>query len=85
MIPYGGVAIDNVYGDVPCIGNSTGKTSVYTVFEGHEVMFHVSTRLPHSVVNEQQVFGFLWYLVDWLFLFIVCSNFVRDFRSVYVV
>ncbi len=35
--------------------NSTGKTSVYTVFEGHEIMFHVSTLLPYSTGNEQQV------------------------------
>ena len=35
--------------------NSTGTTSVYTVFEGHEVMFHVSTMLPYSKENRQQV------------------------------
>ncbi|XP_064396401.1 GTPase-activating Rap/Ran-GAP domain-like protein 3 isoform X3 [Halichondria panicea] len=35
--------------------NSTGKTSVYTVFEGHEIMFHVSTLLPYSTGNEQQL------------------------------
>ena len=36
-------------------GNTTGATSVFTVFEGHEIMFHVSTLLPYSTGNEQQV------------------------------
>ncbi|PAV76655.1 hypothetical protein WR25_23381 [Diploscapter pachys] len=35
--------------------NSTGKESVYTVFAGHEIMFHVSTLLPYSKENEQQI------------------------------
>lgn len=33
----------------------TGKYSVYTIYEGHEVMFHVSTLLPFSKDNRQQV------------------------------
>lgn len=33
----------------------TGKYSVYTIYEGHEVMFHVSTLLPFSRDNRQQV------------------------------
>lgn len=33
----------------------TGKYSVYTVYEGHEIMFHVSTLLPYSKDNRQQV------------------------------
>lgn len=33
----------------------TGKCSVYTVYEGHEIMFHVSTLLPYSRDNRQQV------------------------------
>ena len=41
---------------VCCIaGNTTGATSVFTVFEGHEIMFHVSTLLPFSSGNKQQV------------------------------
>ncbi|XP_074653894.1 GTPase-activating Rap/Ran-GAP domain-like protein 3 isoform X3 [Tubulanus polymorphus] len=36
-------------------GNTTGETSVYTVYEGHEIMFHVSTMLPYSKENKQQV------------------------------
>lgn len=35
--------------------NTTGTRSVYTVFEGHEIMFHVSTMLPYSVGNLQQL------------------------------
>lgn len=35
--------------------NTTGSKSVYTLFCGVEIMFHVSTMLPFSPVNEQQV------------------------------
>ncbi|XP_065916721.1 GTPase-activating Rap/Ran-GAP domain-like protein 3 isoform X2 [Dysidea avara] len=35
--------------------NSTGKQSLYTVFQGHEIMFHVSTMLPYHAENKQQV------------------------------
>jgi len=33
----------------------TGTESIYTVYEGHEIMFHVSTLLPISKENKQQV------------------------------
>lgn len=33
----------------------TGKYSIYTLYEGHEIMFHVSTLLPYSRDNKQQV------------------------------
>ena len=33
----------------------TGKESVYTEFEGNEIMFHVSTLLPYSNNDHQQV------------------------------
>ena len=33
----------------------TGEKSVYTTFEGHEVMFHVSTMLPFTEDDRQQV------------------------------
>lgn len=36
-------------------GDMTGKYSVYTLYEGHEIMFHVSTLLPYSRDNRQQV------------------------------
>ncbi|XP_071495920.1 GTPase-activating Rap/Ran-GAP domain-like protein 3 isoform X1 [Diadema antillarum] len=35
--------------------NTTGTESVYTMYEGHEIMFHVSTLLPYSKDNRQQV------------------------------
>ncbi|VDL90836.1 unnamed protein product [Schistocephalus solidus] len=37
------------------IAETTGTESVYTIYEGHEVMFHVSTLLPLSTDNKQQV------------------------------
>ncbi|KAL5275099.1 GARNL3 family protein [Megaselia abdita] len=36
-------------------GDMTGMCSVYTMYEGHEIMFHVSTLLPFSRDNRQQV------------------------------
>ncbi|XP_027470101.1 GTPase-activating Rap/Ran-GAP domain-like protein 3 isoform X1 [Zalophus californianus] len=35
--------------------DTTGMHSVYTVYQGHEIMFHVSTMLPYSKENKQQV------------------------------
>uniref|UniRef100_A0A914WTJ9 Rap-GAP domain-containing protein n=1 Tax=Plectus sambesii TaxID=2011161 RepID=A0A914WTJ9_9BILA len=35
--------------------NSTGRESVYTAFANHEIMFHVSTLLPYSKENRQQI------------------------------
>ncbi|XP_043840790.1 GTPase-activating Rap/Ran-GAP domain-like protein 3 isoform X1 [Dromiciops gliroides] len=35
--------------------DTTGLYSVYTVYQGHEIMFHVSTMLPYSKENRQQV------------------------------
>ena len=29
--------------------------SIYTVYQGHELMFHVSTMLPYTPNNTQQV------------------------------
>lgn len=36
-------------------GDMTGKESYYTVYAGHEVMYHVSTMLPYSKDNPQQL------------------------------
>lgn len=33
----------------------TGKESYYTVYAGHEVMYHISTMLPYSKDNPQQL------------------------------
>ncbi|XP_050570482.1 GTPase-activating Rap/Ran-GAP domain-like protein 3 isoform X43 [Cygnus atratus] len=35
--------------------DTTGTCSIYTVYQGHEIMFHVSTMLPYSRENKQQV------------------------------
>ncbi|XP_071379424.1 GTPase-activating Rap/Ran-GAP domain-like protein 3 isoform X2 [Centroberyx affinis] len=35
--------------------DTTGMQSIYTVYQGHELMFHVSTMLPYSKENKQQV------------------------------
>uniref|UniRef100_A0A3B3QVI9 GTPase-activating Rap/Ran-GAP domain-like protein 3 n=1 Tax=Paramormyrops kingsleyae TaxID=1676925 RepID=A0A3B3QVI9_9TELE len=35
--------------------DTTGIHSIYTVYQGHELMFHVSTMLPYSKENKQQV------------------------------
>ncbi|KAJ6654633.1 hypothetical protein lerEdw1_006786 [Lerista edwardsae] len=35
--------------------DTTGIYSVYSVYQGHEIMFHVSTMLPYSKENKQQV------------------------------
>uniref|UniRef100_M3ZUP1 GTPase-activating Rap/Ran-GAP domain-like protein 3 n=1 Tax=Xiphophorus maculatus TaxID=8083 RepID=M3ZUP1_XIPMA len=35
--------------------DTTGLQSIYTVYQGHELMFHVSTMLPYSKENKQQV------------------------------
>lgn len=38
-----------------CLDDTTGMNSIYTVYQGHELMFHVSTMLPYSKENKQQV------------------------------
>lgn len=35
--------------------NTTGTHSLYTSLKGYEVMFHVSTMLPHSKADSQQI------------------------------
>lgn len=35
--------------------DSTGTHSLYTTYQGYEVMFHVSTMLPYMPNNPQQV------------------------------
>ncbi|XP_065200520.1 GTPase-activating Rap/Ran-GAP domain-like protein 3 isoform X3 [Planococcus citri] len=46
---------DKYRGGLDTKGDMTGKYSVYTIYEGHEIMFHVSTHLPYSKENRQQV------------------------------
>lgn len=37
------------------LADSTGTHSLYTTYKDYEVMFHVSTMLPHMPNNRQQV------------------------------
>lgn len=46
---------DKFRGGLDVKGDMTGRHSVYTIYEGHEIMFHVSTMLPFSKDNKQQV------------------------------
>ncbi|XP_014295743.1 GTPase-activating Rap/Ran-GAP domain-like protein 3 isoform X3 [Microplitis demolitor] len=46
---------DKYRGGLDVKGDMTGKESIYTVYAGHEVMYHVSTILPHSKDNPQQL------------------------------
>lgn len=38
-----------------CPDGTTGEESVWTQFEGHEIMFHVSTMLPFVHGQKQQL------------------------------
>ena len=42
-------------GGLDCKNGQTGKESVYTKYKGQEIMFHVSTLLPHDPTDRQQV------------------------------
>ena len=46
---------DRFLGGLDPNNDLTGKESVYTEFEGNEIMFHVSTLLPYSNNDHQQV------------------------------
>uniref|UniRef100_A0A0X3PRR4 GTPase-activating Rap/Ran-GAP domain-like protein 3 n=2 Tax=Schistocephalus solidus TaxID=70667 RepID=A0A0X3PRR4_SCHSO len=46
---------DRFKGGLDAKTETTGTESVYTIYEGHEVMFHVSTLLPLSTDNKQQI------------------------------
>ena len=40
---------------IVCIADTTGEYSVFTEYEKSEVMFHISTLLPFTPANKQQV------------------------------
>lgn len=46
---------ENYKGGLDTKGDTTGEHSVYTEYHSHEVMFHVSTMLPFTPNNRQQV------------------------------
>ena len=39
----------------PPAADSTGTHSLYTAYKDYEIMFHVSTLLPYTPNNKQQV------------------------------
>lgn len=41
--------------DVSVPADSTGTHSLYTTYQDYEIMFHVSTLLPYTPNNRQQV------------------------------
>ncbi|KAL5113075.1 GTPase-activating Rap/Ran-GAP domain-like protein 3 [Taenia crassiceps] len=46
---------DRFKGGLDAKSETTGTESIYTIYEGHEIMFHVSTLLPISTDNRQQI------------------------------
>jgi hypothetical protein len=42
-------------GGLDVVGDQTGEESVYTVYKGREIMFHVSTLLPFDEQDTQHV------------------------------
>ena len=46
---------DRYRGGLDVHNNMTGSESVYTLFEDHQIMFHVSTLLPYTQEDTQQV------------------------------
>ena len=49
---------DRYNGGLDIQNDMTGSQSYFTLFEEHQVMFHVSTLLPYSIEDTQQV---IWY------------------------
>ena len=46
---------DAYKGGLDTRGDTTGQYSIYTEYASHEVMFHVSTMLPYTPNNKQQL------------------------------
>lgn len=46
---------DQYKGGLDIRGDTTGTHSVYAEYQAHEIMFHVSTLLPFTPSNRQQV------------------------------
>ena len=42
------------------LADTTGEYSVFTEYENSEVMFHISTLLPFTPANKQQVWMDMW-------------------------
>lgn len=46
---------DQYKGGLDVRGDTTGTHSIYAEYQAHEIMFHVSTLLPFTPSNKQQV------------------------------
>ena len=46
---------DRYRGGLDVHNNMTGNEAIYTLFEDHQVMFHISTLLPYTKDDKQQV------------------------------
>ena len=49
-------------GGLDVVGDQTGEESVYTVYKGREIMFHVSTLLPFDEQDTQHVMQICVYI-----------------------
>lgn len=49
------LGFDKYKGGLDSVHDLTGKESVYTAWRGIEIMFHVSTLLPHEEHDPQKV------------------------------
>ena len=52
---------DRYRGGLDVHNNMTGTQSVFTLFEDHQIMFHVSTLLPFSTEDSQQVGKYFYF------------------------
>lgn len=67
--------------------DSTGTHSLYTTYKDYELMFHVSTMLPYTPNNRQQVSKLIYFPTEllWMkswYLTVVISLFVALFYDI---
>ena len=75
---------DRYNGGLDTQNDMTGTQSYFTSFEEHQVMFHVSTMLPYSNEDIQQVLVLYLKKVFTLFLKAICMN-IRKYEIVEVI
>lgn len=57
----------------------TGSQSVYTVFRGQELMFHISTKLPYTEGDMQQVLIMIIIMIEILGQLVCCPRYHYTF------
>lgn len=62
--------------------DSTGTHSLYTTYQGYEVMFHVSTMLPYMPNNPQQVRAYEHRPCCLVCMVCTAEKYIYDFPSV---